>query len=147
MAKKAAGFDGKIVSLGVYSGDITKADLDAFGTAKVEPGVTTFPHVGDLSTGKVTLADPSVDFSGNEITIKYPTSEEGLEFLEEHFNGFVFTVPKNVDIKHVSLAADNMGLLPSDIHVVKHHEITVNFSGLSLPTHEAAMVELSVTFG
>lgn len=147
MAKKAAGFDGHIVSLGVYSGEITKADLDAFGTAKVEKGVTTFPHVGDLSTGKVTLADPSVDFSGNQITIQYPGSEDGLQFLDEHFNGFVFKVPKDLDIKHVTLEADNMGLLPSDIHVIKHHEITVNFSGLTLPIQEAAMVELSVTFG
>jgi hypothetical protein len=145
------GFEGQQLSLGVYYPDLTPSELSAYGVATVGPEVE-FPSVAALATGYsppgTFLVDTSVDITPNTITLSYPTSEEGTEFLGASFNGFVFTVlnPNAPVISSVSIVeSDIVGFASSDV-IFTADTIDINVSGLSLPDDAAGSLELSVSF-
>ena len=147
----SAGFEGDVVSLSVYYPNIAATEQSAYGVATVGPDLE-FPNVAALSTGYqppgTYLVDASVDLTSDQITISYPISEEGVNFLTAPFNGYVLTVnnPGAEIIAGVSIAETNIpGLTAADL-TFTGDTIDVNLSGLTLPSDAAGSIQLSVSF-
>jgi hypothetical protein len=152
-AATGTGFDGDLVTLGIYYPNLVAGDLENYGSAVVVAGTTTFPNVLSLPQANAPPPDTyiigsSVDFTNTDILINYPATYEGVTTLTSPFNGFQFaTAAGDAPITGVALKSTNIrGLTNADL-TFSAHTIDLNLSDLTLPVGVLPSIDVTATFG
>ena len=145
----AAGFDGDLVSLSVYSPEIIPADLLAYGTATVGSGVE-FPNIAALTTPNlppnVTIVNSSANLGTTTLDFNIPAQTQNLNILPGDIVFNILAPPNAPTISSIASFTTSVNLVNLSVSTTTPTSIDLHTPSFSLPAGETASANVSVNF-